>query len=299
VIELGPLRYFREVVRQGSLSAAARALGVSQPTLTAAVKQLEERLGTTLLLRDARGVTPTASGRVLARTAGEVQALLDRAREEIAALESDDVGAFVVGCHESLGAYFLPELMRDLLERAPGLQLSLWNGSSAAVREAVLARQVHFGLAVNPPPHPDLVMLPLFPDAVAVFVSAAEPRPSSLAEAEARLARGPLILAGRVGQCQELLAAFAARGVLPPRVLDCGDLELVKSLALGGLGVALLPERVAQHGVPGGLVRLHPELPAVPDCIHLLFRGDLHRTGAALKVKDALLARGAALAGRR
>lgn len=296
MIELTPLRYFREVVRQGSLSAAARALGVSQPTLTAAVKSLEERLGTTLLLRDSRGVTLTGAGEVLDRTAAEVFELLERARAEIAGLETEDVGSFVLGCHESLGAYFLPEMMRELLEKAPRVQLALWNASSAAVREAVIARQVHFALVVNPLPHPDLVMLPLFGDAVTVFISAAEPRPATLADAEARLSRGPLILAGRVGQCQELISRFDAKGLLPARVLDCGDLELVKSLALGGLGVALLPERVARYGHPGALARLHPELPEIPDRIYLLYRGDLHRTRAALRVKEALVAHGARLA---
>src|SRR5262249_43625283 len=149
-------------------------------------------------------------------------------------------------------------------------ELSLWNGSSAAVQEAVVGRQVDFGLIVNPRPHPELVLVELFHDAVDVFIAAStldEGRALSLEAAEARLPAGPPTYPGRVGQCQELIDRLAARSLLPTRMLPCGDFELAKSLALEGVGVALLPRRVAAYGQKGKLVRLHPDLPNIPDII--------------------------------
>ena len=84
----------------------------------------------------------------------------------------------------------------------------------------------------------------------------------------------------------------AANSLVPTRLLSCGDLELVKSLALEGIGVALLPRRVAAYGQEGKLVRLHPALPHFPDIICLVYRADLHRTRAAVRLKDALVAHG-------
>ena len=95
---------------------------------------------------------------------------------------------------------------------------------------------------------------------------------------------------------QSLVERLERDEALPARLLECGDLELVKSLALAGVGVALLPRRVAAYGQEGRLRRLHPELPHVDDTIHLVFRGDLHRTRAALKVKDLILEHGSRLA---
>ena len=100
------------------------------------------------------------------------------------------------------------------------------------------------------------------------------------------------MFAGRVGQSTELIDRLAAESLLPTRRLSCGDLELVKSLALEGVGVALLPRRVAAYGQKGKLVRLQPRAALHPHIISLVYRADLHRTRAALRLKDALVAHG-------
>ena len=290
-MDLTHLRYFQTVAECGSLTAAAKRLKVSQPTLTVAMKNLEERLGTTLLLRSRSGVSLTTTGKELLGHVGEVLTLLERAEQKIMGLETEEVGSFVIGCHESLGAYFLPDFMLGFLETAPRIEVTLWNGSSADVTDAVVGRTVDFGIIVNPIPHPELVLLELFKDAMDFFVASSS-RQSDLEAAHARLRAGPLVFAGRVQQCQDLLGRLAAEALLPTRMLSCGDLELVKSFALAGLGVALLPRRVAAYGQPGKLRRLHASLPFFPDTIYLAFRADMHRTRAATRLKDALLAHG-------
>lgn len=291
-MDLTQLRYFRTIAECGSMTAAARLLRVSQPTITVAVKNLEEELKTTLLARSRSGVTLTSTGQELLRYAHEVLHLVERAEQAILGLEIDDAGRFIIGCHESLGAYFLPEFLLRLLNDAPRIEVSLWNGTSAAVEDAVLARQVDFGIVVNARAHSEMVIVELFRDAVDVFVAA-----HLLENTEPRaLLRGrPLVFAGRVDQCRTLVDELATAGLLPSRLLSCGDLELTKSLALAGVGVALLPRRVAAYGQRGKLVRLDPSLPFFPDKISLIYRSDLHKTRAALRLKDALVAHGRAL----
>ena len=290
------LRYFQAVARCGSLSAAARILQVSQPGLTAVIKQLEESFGTKLLVRLRTGVSLTSTGEELLRFANESLARLEEVEHRIKGLESEEVGSFVIGCHESLGAYFLPQWMTRFLESNPRIQLSLSNASSRAVLEATVERSVHFGLVVNPDPHPDLVQMKLFRDAVDLFVLAdGAPEAGDLEAAKQRLRRGPLVFAGRIVQSQQIIDQLAALDALPPRLLSCGDLELVKSFALAGLGVAIIPRRVARYLQERKLRRLHPALPFVADEIHLLFRGDAHRTRAFVITKDAIVAHGRAL----
>jgi len=293
---LDHLRYFQAVARCGSLSAAARVLQVSQPGLTAVIKQLEESFGTKLLVRLRTGVSLTSTGEELLRFANESLVRMEELEQRINGLESDEAGSFVIGCHESLGAYFLPQWMTQFLESNPRIQITLSNAPSRVVLNATVERTVHFGIVVNPEPHPDLVQMKLFRDAVDLFVLAeGAPGTDDLDAAKERLRRGPLVFAGRVLQSQQMIDQLAAMDALPSRLLSCGDLELVKSFALAGLGVAVLPRRVARYWQERRLRRLHPALPFIADEIHLLFRGDAHRTRAFLITKDAIVAHGRAL----
>jgi DNA-binding transcriptional LysR family regulator len=295
-LDLIHLRYFQAVVRCGSLTAAAKQLNISQPALSGSIHKLEKSFGTTLLLRSPRGVSPTASGQELLTLADSMLHLLERAEQRIWGLESDDVGSFTIGCHESLGAYFLPNFMTRFFHDAPRIEITLLNRSSRQVQEAVIAQEVHFGIVVNPDPHPDLVITPIFHDAVTLFISTDRAPPDEPIDlAMKRLQEGPLVFAGRVTQSQQLIRLITDQDLLPTRLLSCGDLELVKSFALAGLGVALLPERVARYNQPGRLRRLHPDLPLIPDTICLLYRADIHRTRAAMRLKDALVAYGRTL----
>lgn len=297
-MDLAALRYFRAVAKSQSLTGAAKALGVSQPTISVAMQNLETRLATTLLVRERNGVRLTATGEELYRYTVRIFALLDEAEERVRGLEHGDYGTFVVGCHESLGAYFLPAFMRELLESHPGIELLLSNDTSASVRDAVVARSIHFGIVVNPQPHPDLVMLDLYEDAIEVLVAESSPHSSrldGLEEARRRYAEGPVIYAGRVSECQILVDRLAAEGFVATRKLVCGDLEQVKSLVLAGIGVAILPRRVASYGHEGKLVRLHPGLPVFRDRIQLVYRADMHKTRASTKLKEALVAYGRTL----
>ncbi|HNN92630.1 MAG TPA: LysR family transcriptional regulator [Pseudomonadota bacterium] len=295
-MELSHLRYFLAITQAGSISAAAKRLRISQPALTVAIHQLEKELSCTLFHRDHSGVTLTGVGAELGRHAEQIFSLLEHAQQEVRALQHGALGRFVLGCHESLGAYFLPGFMSGFWRSEPRIELSLWNAPSAAVEDAVVERKVHFGLVVNPRRLPDLVIIDLFHDAVDLFI-ATPPDGSlpSLAEAIARVVEGPIIYAGRVMQCTELIERLAGMQVASHRLLSCGDLELVKSLALSGIGVALLPRRVAAYGQRGRLTRLHPELPNFPDTISLVYRADLPRTVATGRLKDALVAHGRAL----
>ncbi len=294
-MELRQLEYFLAVVKHGSISKAARALDARQPTLSVSLKNLEEELKSTLFHRDARGISLTAAGKVLRTTAEDIFVTIDRARAEISGLEAEDVGDFVLGCHDALGAYFLPAFLRKFMERAPMVRISLWGGTHNEVRNAVVERTIDFGLVVNPEPHPDLVIVPLYRDGIEVYVCAHEPAPRTVIEAYVRMKRGPLLVSRRESRVTDLLARFASDEVLPDQVLECGDLQLLRALVKEGLGVGLIPRRVARHGASGELRVLHSDLPGVPEVIYLLYRVDMHRTRAAMRLKDFLVEYGRTL----
>jgi DNA-binding transcriptional LysR family regulator len=304
-MHLTDLHYFQTIARLGNITHAARLLGVQQPTLTVALRRLEAEVGTTLFLRDRSGVTLTSTGKAFLQYVTEALALLDAGVQHVQGLETEDIGSFILGFPVALGSYFLPAFFPAFLREAPRIALSLWTGSSQAVEQALLVRDIHFGLVVNPTPHPDLVLTQLFHDATDFFVTAVSPPAMQTTDVEAspsftadwdtacaRLRAGPLVYVSYMLQAHTLCERLGAAQLLPVQQLPCGDLELAKSLALAGVGVTILPRRVAASDPRQRLVRLHPTLPFIHDVVYLAYRADGHRTRAAIRLKDALVEHG-------
>lgn len=286
--DLVQLRYLQAIVACESMTAAAKQLRVSQPTLSNAIRALEEHLDTPLLLRGPRGVVPTESGKALARAADDVLARLRRFDDQLSGIETGSGGEFTIGCYHSFGAFFLPELVIALARRAPEIELSLWEGIGPRVVDAVVDRTVSFGVGVSsgaPRPHGELVIVPLFRDVMGVVRSSRR-----------NAATSTLFHVPRIPPSERVVAALRSRGELPARVVPCGDLDLVKSLVVAGAGMGVLPWRVGIHGTPrGAIVLADPKLPFEVDIGCLFYRADLHRTHAASLVRDEIVARGRAL----
>ncbi|MCC7538939.1 MAG: LysR family transcriptional regulator [Deltaproteobacteria bacterium] len=290
-----PLLYFLKIAETGSFTSAARALRVSQPSLSVAIKKLEEDLGTTLLLRTRQGVSLTRSGEVLMHHATHARRTLQTATEEIHGLEAEPRGQLTIGCHESLGAYLLPGFMGKFLGAHPKIRVSLWNGNSREVQRAVVDRQVDVGLVVNPQEHPDCVVVPLFGDRVELVVSTALYTRVG-ADVATLLSDYPVLHVPVLAQVQYILGALALSGRRIERQIPCSSMELVKSLVLDGVGVGILPFRVASYGSGAGkLVPLDGEQPRFDDTIALVRRFDMHMTHAARLLLDALRDHGKAM----
>jgi DNA-binding transcriptional LysR family regulator len=298
-MDLRQLRYFQAVAAAGRIGEAARQLGVSQPALSMALGKLEREVGALLLDRDHRGVQLTPAGRELLGAVEQAVSVLEDGRQRIAGLADQPIGRLVIGCPPALGSYFLPGLVGPLLAAYPRVELALWTGSSQKVEAAVLDREVQLGVVTHPVAHPDLVLVELFGDEVRVVGDLAalgvEPPPSL--SAAGRIVRAhPLLYAPHVAQALEIVTQLDSRGYGPARRVEVGDVRLVKDLARAGLGLAILPARVADHGGGPPLAPLHPRLPWVADTIRLVYRGDTQRTRAAALIKDALVAHGRAIA---
>lgn len=289
-----PLRYFARIAELGSFTAAARELHVSQPSLSVAVRKLEEALGAPLLHRSRQGVTLTRAGEILLEHTRQADRALDAAKDELLALETEPRGRFTLGSHESLAAYLLPRFMARFLERYPKVELVLWNGNSRDVEQAVVERRLDVGLVVNPLRHADCVVHELFHDRVGFVVSAALER--RFGSPAAIFARYPVIHVPVLRQTQFLLGAIASAGITPKGQISCSSMELVKSLVLDGVGVGVIPYRVASYGVSAGrLIHLGEALPVFDDVITLVRRYDLPMTAGARALVDGLREHGASM----
>lgn len=222
-MHLTDLQYFQAMARCGNLTSAARLLGVQQPTLTVALQRLEAEVGTKLFLRDRRGVTLTTTGKAFLQYVTEALTLLNVGVQHVQGLETDDVGSFILGVPMAVGSYFLPAFLLAFLREAPRIEVALWTGSAQALQQALLARDIHCGLVVNPTPHPELVFTRLFHDATDFFVTAVSPQETQTTDGAAsqplsadwetactRLRAGPLVYVSYMPQAHALRERLGA-----------------------------------------------------------------------------------------
>src|SRR5688572_4839171 len=210
------------VIETGSFTEAAKQLHVSQPAVSLAIKRLEDRVGTALLVRTRKRVVASRQGELLAAGARLAFESLDSALAQIANEDAEPSGRVVLGVHESLAAYSLPVFMARFLREYPKVELTLWNGRSQEVERELTAGRVDLALIVNPGRHPDLVIVPVFEDSVELFHCLPSRRASDPATL---LASVPLIFVPSLMQSQDILVQLPKRRITVTRLLPCSSLE--------------------------------------------------------------------------
>ena len=149
-MELRDLEYFLAIIREGSLTGAARALHLSQPGITRSLKALEDELGKQLIVRGSRRIVLTEEGMILRRRAEEILALSERARSEV--LHADDVieGDIYICAGETRGLRFITRRAAAFIDRHPGVCLHLSSGDRTDVREELEKGLADLGLLLEP-----------------------------------------------------------------------------------------------------------------------------------------------------
>lgn len=147
-MEIRVLRYFLAVARERSISAAAQALHLTQPTLSRQLRELEEELGRQLLVRGSRRIELTEDGLLLKKRAEEILELVSRTRSELAGGEAV-TGDVYLGAGETDGVRRLARAARLLREACPGVRFHVVSGDAADVCERLDRGLLDFGLLLG------------------------------------------------------------------------------------------------------------------------------------------------------
>ncbi len=244
-MDLKQLRYFSAVVEQGSISAAARALFMSQPPLSTQVRQLEKELGVRLFDREGHKLTLTPAGKLLYDRA---QGLLDSAHSvesELRAFGRGGSRILRLGAVSSICSSDLPLWLRAFFRDNPGIRLELTEQDTYALLEKLRARQLDLAL----------IRTPFSSDGLDCRVVRRE-KMMALGERRffpegapggkltvAALASLPLIVYRR--WMQPLGDLMRREGLAPDFFCVCDDARTVTSLALRGIGVGVVPGSAA------------------------------------------------------
>jgi DNA-binding transcriptional LysR family regulator len=251
------LRCFRGVAEQGSFTAAASHLCLSQSAVSQAVAGLERSLNASLLARGRDGVTLTAAGIAALAEARVALAAIERIAACIGAA-SILKGSLRVGVVQSAAIRLLPTWMRRLRIEHPGIVVTLYEGTDPEVTAWVLAGVVEVGVTSRT--HPVLTAKPVYQDDYVVVVPTGHPLAVRTSIGLKDLDGERMLLSG--GGCEtlieELLMAAASH---PDIVCIVRDNATLVSMVREGLGLTIMPELALPTACDGvELVRLRPNL---------------------------------------
>ena len=277
------LEAFCRVVEEASFTRAARQLHRSQPAVTKQVARLEETLGTRLLDRRLRRITPTSEGRLVYAYAKRVTTSAADLVAAVKDIHTPDRGDVWVGCVTPLALYTLPPLLARFSRVWPDVRLHVKTGGIEETVERILSNDVDVGFVTMPAAHPEIVATPLFRDPIVLVASPRFAQTLALPLTPQDLSRIPFVAYQATSRFRAFVdSALEREGVLPQVTMEFDSHEAVITMVTLGYGAALVPLSAARATLASGsLVEVDaPGLAGLSRVTSLIVRRDAHRTPA-------------------
>lgn len=242
-LNLEQLRTFLVVVRSGGVVRAAQALNVTQPAVTARLRNLEQTLGTAIFDRTEGANRLTKRGELLLTYALRLETLANQIERDIVDPEGVE-GHLRIGASETIAQSWMPEFITALYQRFPGLQIEFNVDVSVNLRNALLAREIDLAFLLGPVSEYSVDNLAL-PGFDLEWYTAQGDDPAS--PAAAQLFNKPVITYARnTRPFRELRDAVHARVGPDVPIFPSSSLSAAMRLVSSGLGVAALPRVLAE-----------------------------------------------------
>jgi len=293
---LTELRYVVAVARERHFGRAAETCFVSQPTLSVAVKKLEEELGLTLFERGPGEVSVTPSGQKIIEQAQRVLEEASRIREIAAAGRDPLAGPLRLGAIYTIGPYLLPKLIPILRRTAPAMQLLIQENFTHRLADELKNGEVDVILVALPFEEPGVVTRAVYDEPFLVAVPKGHPWEGRKRVTSEELTSESLLLLGE-GHCfrdqvLEICHTVRARERSPlARTLEGGSLETIRQMVAGGVGVTVLPATSTGAGGAGDLIRILPFARPVPTRrVAIAWRRSFPRPEAIEVLRKSILA---------
>lgn len=270
------LIYFQRIAQTLNISKAAQELGISQPSLSLSIKRLEENIGAELLLREKRGVKLTRAGKSLYIGTKDLLEQWEDIALNTKDLKHEVKGKYEIGCHPSVALYSLHHFLPKLLKRYPHLQINFHHDLSRNILDRIVNHESDIGLVINPHPHPDLIITPLFKDEVCLWK-----HKDYKVDQDSKI-----ICDTSLNQTQTLLKKIKKLNLETSNIMTSNNLEVIRSLVANKLGIGILPSRVATS-MKSSLVRID-QTPIFKDQLCLVNHLQTKNLKAIEVIRDAI-----------
>ncbi|WJQ79774.1 LysR family transcriptional regulator [Brevibacillus brevis] len=271
-MDIKHLHYFVTVCDQLSYSKAAQKLHISQPSLSNAIKNLEQEVGSPLLERNTRKMELTDAGKILYQKALLLLSQMNMLKKEMEEVKLTGSGDLIIGIIESV-KHWIPKVIRGYQGRFPSINIKLIEVlSGKAVKESLRKYHTHLLITNQFIDEEDIESIPLYDERLMLVLH----KDHALAEKESvrlkDLANEPFIISTEGFQTREdILTAFSFEQVNPQIKFEIERFETALTLVRENLGVTIIPENYLSGSTDASLVRKMIDSPALERTVYLAY----------------------------
>lgn len=251
------MRIFVSVYRHSNITRAAEELHLAQPSVSFAIRELENYYGIRLFERIGRHISPTESGKEFYGYALHIVSIFDEMEKKIR--NWDFLGTVRIGASITIGTHILPVLLKSYQNLYPDLRTEVSIRHSAAIEQQIINNETDIGLIETQPNHPDIVSVPFMEDFLCCIVSVDHPLTKYRNITFEQLAEYPLLMREKGSAGREILdACFAFQHISIRPLWESSSTQSIVQGVAAGLGAAVLPFLLVKKDIEDHTVKTIP-----------------------------------------
>lgn len=251
------MRIFASVFQHSNITHAAEELHLAQPSVSFAIKELEDYYGIRLFERIGRRISPTESGKEFYGYALHIVSIFDEMEKKIR--NWDALGTVRIGASITIGTHILPSLIKSYQTLYPDLRTEVNIRQSAAIEQQIVDNETDIGLIETQPNHPDIISLPFMEDFLCPIVSTDHPLTKYQEITLTQLAEYPFLMREKGSAGREILdACFALQHIGIHPLWESSSTQAIVRGVAEGLGVAVLPFLLIKKDIEERTVKTIP-----------------------------------------
>jgi len=276
-------KVFYWAAKSGSLTQAAKALYLTQPSVSHAIKQLEDSFGITLFYRNSKGVELTQEGAILYSYIEQSQILITMAEEKMAALKNLDSGELRIGGSDSLFKHYLLPHLEDFHQKHPGIKLHLNHGTTPEIIAFLKEGMIDLGVVRMPIVDSQLEVRESFHLQDCFVAGARYSELKDMVLSLNMLLQYPVILFSRNSRARMAITEiFQSYGYSLKPEIEVGSVDLLIEFARRGLGISYVTrEFVSKELEEGSLFEIRLDVALPPSHVGIMTMRNLPLTSAA------------------
>jgi DNA-binding transcriptional LysR family regulator len=256
-INLHQLRAFYLTVKHKSITKAAGILCVTQPAVTIQIKTLENFLGAKLAIKYGKDMTLTPPGKTLFSHAEKIFHLVEEMEYAMAGYTDISQSSLTIGTTRSFAKYLMPRMISRFQERYPTIKITLGEGSSQEIADAVQTYKYDLGIIASIPLRGKIKIIPFSKEEFCLVASPRHRFANTEEISLKALEKEPIIIReDGSGSRNMALSFFEAKGLKPSVIMETGSVEFIKEYVMKGKGLTFLYRPEIEMEAQKGLLKI-------------------------------------------